>query len=301
MHARRRSTIFLAVLAVMLFLIRWPIDEYVCNPETWHSTRYKMEDGSWVAWRPPADEGVNFFSKVFQGGGGTPAIFAMLGGQRYMVANIIWAYVDVLFHEGKIREMVMPFESVVTLNPDFTEAWSTYGWHLAWNLYYEAGNDKTSQALWLKKGTGVYLRAVKQNPKKPRHYFDVAWLYITRMGDYESALPYLQAVVESKLPNGNYKFEPVPEKYLSNPDQTEYYSEYMWVPRVMGNRLAYAYRKLGILYDDTAYLEKAIATYDRSYQLDPINNVAAKTNADDIRKNLHNPEWRAKELKQEED
>jgi hypothetical protein len=174
MHARHRSAIIGGLLALALFIAHCPLDDYLCNPATWK-------------WRPSRSEGTNFFTSVFNGGGGTPAVFAMFGGQRYMVANIMWTYSDVLFHQGKLKEMVAPMEATVSLNPSLTEAWSTYRWHLAWNLY-GAAEDPIEKQKWLTAGVNVNLRAIKANPDKPVFLFDLAYLYWQREGDYRKAL-----------------------------------------------------------------------------------------------------------------
>ncbi|MHB9132484.1 MAG: tetratricopeptide repeat protein [Armatimonadota bacterium] len=281
MHARDRNAIKLGIFALVLFILHWPLDNSVCNPDTWK-------------YRPPVQEGVDFFGTIFRGGGGTPAIFAMLGGQRYLVANIIWTYSDVLFHQGKPREMVQALEATVTLNPSFTDAWSVYGWHLAWNLHSYT-EDQVEKMVWLKKGEGVYKRAVKNNPLKPQHYFDLAWLYATRTFEYDKALPPLQEVVESRNADGSYQFPPATGKMLKDIGGI---SDRYWVPQKYGNRLAYVYRKMYITTRKKEYLDKAIATYEESKKLDP-NDVAADNNIKELREKGTDPAWLQKQLDSE--
>lgn len=275
MHARYRASVMLCILALVAFLVRWPVDDYTCNPKTWSI-------------RPPEGESTSFFNTVFRGGGGTPAIFAMLGGQRYLVANILWNYSDVLFHQGKSPEMVPALDSCVTLNPSFVEAWSVYGWHLAWNLNSDA-KDLASKKKWLDSGEAVCVRALLANSDKPRPYFDLAWLYIQRVGRYDLALPYLQAVVENKQLHGQQilalddkrvkfvfprpvtKFEPLsPEKKAQTiktglADLTDSY----WDIAIYGRRLAFLYKKLGIIQNNPTYLEQSMATYRLCLANDP--------------------------------
>ncbi|HEY3416625.1 MAG TPA: hypothetical protein VGM23_07055 [Armatimonadota bacterium] len=292
MHARHRTALIAGILALGCFILRWPIENHICNPDAWG---YTTEKGAWVSFRPPISEGENFFNIVFKGGSGTPAIFAMLGGQRYLIANIIWNYADVLFHQGEPFKMVDPFESVVTLNPSFTEAWSVYGWHEAWNLNTYV-TDPALKAKWLDLGESVYQRAVAANPQKPRPYFDLAWLDMQRKGDYEDAVKILEQVVYNK------DFHPITAKELKNPKigDTDIILDLRWLPNVYANRLGYAYKKLAIIKGDPSLLKKAIDTYKYGYALDPKANTAGLTNAKDLEANMNNPQWWKDQQQQEQ-
>jgi hypothetical protein len=297
---RNRSALKLGLLVAVLFLIRWPIDTYMCSPATWHSQTLRDKKGNLQSWRQPGSEnsdGDSFFSVVFTGGGGTPAIFAMLGGQRYLVANILWAYSDVLFHQGKPYDMVRPLEAAVTLNPSFTEAWSVYGWHLAWNLHTYT-NDLAKKAYFLKAGEVVFKRAVEANPEKPKPYFDLAWLYLQRTGAYEKACAPLEAVVYGRDEAGKPLFKAITPDERKREKDLDQIRERKWDPQVMGNRLGYVYKKLGIVTGDREYFTKSIAAYEYAFKLAPYNE-AAKRNADDLRKHMHDDKWLASEKAKE--
>ena len=289
-----RSAWWLGILVVVCFLLRWPIDDYTCNPAVWHSTElfksgpYK---GQVMPWRPAQSEGANFFSSVFRGGGGTPAIFAMMGGQRYLVANILWNYSDVLFHQGKPYDMVYPLESAVSLNPRFIDAWSVYGWHLAWNLNTYT-KDLAKKEKWLNAGESVYKRAVMANPENPRPYFDEAWLYLQRMGDYDKSLVPLQYIVEGKNDDGKPLFQPIIPDDKKKLIETDYEAlhDRKWDPKVFGHRLAYVYKKLGIIHNRKDYFEKAIATYQLCLKIDP-SDVVATSNTNEIKQHMDDQAW----------
>lgn len=285
MHARHRSAIILGILALGLFLVRWPLDDAVSNSNTWK-------------WRPSPTEGADFFTSVFRGGGGTPAVFAMLGGQRYMVANIMWNYSDVLFHKGQLREMVDPLEATVALNPSFTEAWSLYSWHLAWNIY-SSTTDPVEKKKWMDAGIVVAKRAIAANPNVPSHRRDLAYLYSDREGNYRKALAVMQPVVESG------RFKPMPPNMQGTSDQdtssVDYqdpsfngYGENYWDPYFDGHRLGIIYKKLCIFTGDWSYLEKALATYQRCLKYNPKDKSAPKI-IKDLHRNMHNAQWLARQ------
>jgi tetratricopeptide (TPR) repeat protein len=288
MQARHRSAIILLIVALALFIVRWPLDDNVCNPKTW-------------PWRPSPSEGTNFFSSVFRGGGGTPAIFAMLGGQRYVIANIMWNYTDVLFHQGKLFEMIDPYESTVTLDPTFTDAWSTYGWHLAWNIN-SAVVDPVQKAKWLEAGKNVYIRAIRANPKKPNARFDLAWLYQQREGNYRKALNVLEPVVYPRA--GYTAFQPTPATTTQTTSGSSLYGtdENTWDPERIGHDLAALYQKVAIYTGDPTYLQKSIDTYEKCWKLNPQKEQRTPGIIRDLETHEHNNAWvdRAWLVKQQE-
>lgn len=268
MHARHRSAILIGLCVLALFIVRWPINNYISDSKTW-------------PWRPSPTEGTNFFSSVFRGGGGTPAVFAMLGGQRYMISKMMWDYSEVLFHQGKLYEMIYPMDAAVTLNPSFTEVWSTYGWHLAWNIYTST-DDPVEKKKWMDAGINVYVRAIKANPKKPSHRFDLAWLYMQREGNYRKALELLQPVVES----GEFKPEPA---HVSATDQYAI-NEWYWNPQQIGHGLGITYMKLGTFTGDWRYFQKALETYQYCLRIKPDDKTAPAV-IKRLKENMHNEEW----------
>ncbi|MHB0939948.1 MAG: tetratricopeptide repeat protein [Armatimonadota bacterium] len=292
MRMRDRSAVLLIILAVALFAISWPINSRISNPETWHSQKVKDRNGNLKSWRPPRGEGENFFNVIFQGGGGTPAILAMFGGQRYLIANIMWTYSDILFHQSgehpeKIYEMAKALEAVVTLNPSFGEAWSVYGWHLAWNLNADSEN-LVMKDYWLKNGEKVYLRAIEANPDKPMPYFDLAWLYLQRMGNYQEAEKYLKYMYDNFEPLKQDAKKPL----VINPLELDR----KWDPKTVGHRLAYVYKLQGIAYAAAGdpsgweYIQKSIDVYQKCLDVEPTDDTA-KDNLNDLKKHLRDEAW----------
>lgn len=279
MRARHRSALILIVISLALFAVRWPIEEYTCNPKTWK-------------WRPSPADGVNFFSSVFRGGGGTPAIFAMLGGQRNMVASIMWNYSDVLFHKGKLYEMVPAMESTVTLDPTFTEAWSTYSWHLAWNIYSYT-DDPVEKQRWLQAGIVVSKRAIQAAPEIPKHYEDLARLYQERVGNDRKAMEVLEPVVVAQQVNiggKTYHFKPLTPAMKKKYPDAPYITDKYWDTYFVGHRMGIIYMRIGIFTGDWEYIKKAISVYERCLEIDPKDRTAPTVIAR-LKKNMYNEKW----------
>ncbi len=297
MQARHTTTFILILVVAALYVARFPLDNYMCDPTTWRSKTATDFTGNPVIWRPEVQTsaGDNFFTRVFRGGGGTPAIFAMLGGQRYMVANILWNYSDVLFHKGEPFKMIDALESVVTLNPDFTEAWSLYGWHLAWNLHSAVKGNPVLQAYYLRQGEIVYNRAVKANPEKPKPYFDMAWLYITREGNYENARGYLEDVVNS----GKFPVLTAADRQKFAGD-LDVIRERKWDTQIIGHRLAYVYKKLWVITGRKEYYQKAVDVFKKCLAIDPSDKAGVK-NLQTLITHENDAPWIKKQLDDEVD
>jgi tetratricopeptide (TPR) repeat protein len=296
MQARHTTTALLILLVVALFIVRIPLDNYMCDPKSWRSQTETTITGKPLVWRPEqqTSAGDNFFTRIFRGGGGTPAIFAMLGGQRYMVANILWNFTDVLFHKGEPFKMIDPLESVVTLNPTFTEAWSLYGWHVAWNLHTYVGKENAVlKAKYIRDGEEIYRRAVEANPEKPKPYFDMAWLFIMREGNYEAAMPYLQRVVETD----NF---PVitPEDRKRFTGDLDTIRERKWDSQIIGHRLAYVYKKMWIITGHKSFFTKAVDTFKKCLKIDP-NDKSATANMKTLLEHENDAAWLKKQLDDE--
>ena len=310
MKKNLKSTIILLIIVVVIFAVRWPLDDHISNVKTWGANR------------PPLGAGTTFFTSVFRGGGGTPAIFAMLGGQRYMVANILWQYSEILFHRGRLFEMVAPLDAVVTLNPAFADAWSVYGWHLAWNIYAYT-DDPVQKRKWMEAGTNVYIRAIKENPNNPNFRFDLAWLLKEREGNLRKALNLLEPVVFPRagdpvfkprslevLARINKENEEIARKMAEAHEHDEncdhddddghnhddFSSDDSWIPtnqwdpNTIGRLLAIVYRNAAVATGDFSYLEKAIKTYRLLAEINPYDSRSLLI-ADALEGRLGDKEW----------
>jgi tetratricopeptide (TPR) repeat protein len=186
------------------------------------------------------------------------------------------------------------------LNPSFTQAWSVYGWHLAWNLNTYA-TDYILKGKFLLDGEHVYQRAVVANPRKPRPYFDLAWLYLQRIGDYQKAMGPLETVMYGKNAKGEPLFTPLTveeKKPKKGIDFDPMEQDRKWDPYTIGHRLAFVYKKHGVLTHDWSYIEKAAKVYQSCLQYDPKDDIAEKNMAT-LQKNMHNEAWMKKEYNDE--
>ncbi|HUT74687.1 MAG TPA: tetratricopeptide repeat protein [Armatimonadota bacterium] len=185
--------------------------------------------------------------------GGTVALMAMLGGFRPLVSNLLWLKVDEFWHRGGSGywRMVGVLQAICEMDPHFIDAWSTFGWHCAWNIYVDA--PVKDRPKWVQTGIEIYQRGIKFNPDRYDLYKDLAWLYHDKLRDYERAIPAWQET-------------------LKHPD----------APIYVRHMIAHCY-------ENTWQVDKAIATWKECLKEDP-TDVVAKAALDWWRQQTADPE-----------
>jgi hypothetical protein len=132
-------------------------------------------------------------------------VAGLASGFKSQVANLLWMKSDEYWHKGMLTRQNPLMELVVTFDPQFIDAWSTAGWHWAYNIYADietnpkyksnpkAMGDQQEKAV----ATGLdYLRrGSEQNPETYRLWFEHGWTRAEKAGYYdeETAALYRQA------------------------------------------------------------------------------------------------------------
>ena len=119
-------------------------------------------------------------------------VAGLASGFKSQVANLLWMRSDEYWHKGLTTRQVSIMEAVVTFDPQFIEAWSTAGWHWAYNIYADvelSGKYKNNPKLMREKQdtairTGIdYLkRGSEQNPETYRLWFEQAYTRAHKWG-----------------------------------------------------------------------------------------------------------------------
>lgn len=110
-------------------------------------------------------------------------VAGMASGFRSQVANLLWMQQDEYSDKGETQRIVPIMEAVVTLDPQFIDAWSTTGWHWAYNLYADAADptlhpNSTPQQIREKQdraldiGLEYLARGAAANPETYRLWFE---------------------------------------------------------------------------------------------------------------------------------
>lgn len=128
--------------------------------------------------------------------GGTVALMAMMGGFRPVVANLLWLKTDAYWHLGGTGwwRIVPILRTICEMDPHFIDAWSTFAWHCAWNIYHDA--EPQDKPGWIEAGIRVYKRGEYYNPDHYDLFKDEAWLYHDKLNDYDRAIPAWKKVLE---------------------------------------------------------------------------------------------------------
>ncbi len=123
-------------------------------------------------------------------------VAGLASGFKSQVANLLWMKSDEYWHQGLFTRQVPLMEAVVTLDPQFLDAWSTAGWHWAYNIYADIPTNPD----YKKKGEGA-IRAAQQNatdtgedylkrganlnPDTYRLWFEWGWTRAEKAGKYD--------------------------------------------------------------------------------------------------------------------
>lgn len=123
-------------------------------------------------------------------------VAGLASGFKSQVANLLWMKSDEYWHEGLFTRQVPLMEAVVTLDPQFIDAWSTAGWHWAYNIYADIPSNPDNKAKgdgFIRKkqeeavATGIdYLdRGANMNPDTYRLWFEWGWTRAEKAGLYD--------------------------------------------------------------------------------------------------------------------
>ena len=123
-------------------------------------------------------------------------VAGLASGFKSQVANLLWMKSDEYWHQGLFTRQVPLMEAVVTLDPQFIDAWSTAGWHWAYNIYADIptnpDNIKAGPKVIRAKqedavATGLdYLdRGSNLNPDTYRLWFEYGWTRAEKAGYYD--------------------------------------------------------------------------------------------------------------------
>jgi hypothetical protein len=125
----------------------------------------------------------------------------LMSGFKSQVANLLWMKSDEYWDQGLLTRQNPLMEMVVTLDPKFIDAWSTAGWHWAYNIYadiptnphYTSIKPKAKQEMAIRKeqqrdidvGLNYLERGANMNPDTYRLWFEWGWTRAQKAGLYD--------------------------------------------------------------------------------------------------------------------
>lgn len=124
-------------------------------------------------------------------------VAGLASGFKSQVANLLWMKSDEYWHQGLFTRQVPLMEAVVTLDPQFIDAWSTAGWHWAYNIYadiptnadYKKKGEKAIAAAQqdaVDNGLDYLKRGANLNPDRYRLWFEWGWTRAEKAGYYDA-------------------------------------------------------------------------------------------------------------------
>jgi len=190
-------------------------------------------------------------------------VAGLASGFKSQVSNMLWMKSDEYWHKGLFTRQNPIMEAVVTLDPQFVDAWSTAGWHWAYNIYadiptkpqyknmLELVRDRAirkEQKAAIDTGLDYLKRGSEMNPDKYRLWFEQGWTRAEKAGIYdEETLRLFQ--MARKQPDAKLveRQEQVAGKTVTK--------------QVQGMDLIG--RTIGHLYEKTPYIDKALEHYGK--------------------------------------
>lgn len=128
-------------------------------------------------------------------------VAGLASGFKSQVANLLWMKSDEYWHKGMLTRQNPLMEMVVTLDPQFIDAWSTAGWHWAYNIYADIPTSETyknikpaslknktirqKQENAIKTGLDYLSRGANMNPEHYRLWFEWGWTRAEKAGLYD--------------------------------------------------------------------------------------------------------------------
>jgi len=125
----------------------------------------------------------------------------LASGFKSQVANLLWMKSDEYWDQGLLTRQNPLMEMVVTLDPHFIDAWSTAGWHWAYNIYadiptnphYTKIEPESKRNLAIRKeqqrdidvGLNYLERGANMNPETYRLWFEWGWTRAQKAGLYD--------------------------------------------------------------------------------------------------------------------
>lgn len=128
-------------------------------------------------------------------------VTGLFSGFKSQVANLLWMKSDEYWDQGLLTRQNPLMEMVVTLDPHFIDAWSTAGWHWAYNIYADVPTNphythiepeaKRNMAIRVEQqrdidvGLNYLERGANMNPDTYRLWFEWGWTRAQKAGLYD--------------------------------------------------------------------------------------------------------------------
>lgn len=124
----------------------------------------------------------------------------VLSGFSGLAADMLWIEADEYWHKGEWQRAFPLYRTVTWLQPNFIDAWSIGGWHLAYNMYAYT-KDPEMKKYFLEAGINFLKEGILANPNKYQLYFELGWTYFHKAEDYDSAIRYFRRAVKFEHPH----------------------------------------------------------------------------------------------------
>jgi hypothetical protein len=127
-------------------------------------------------------------------------------GFRGMIVDLVWIYIDELWHSSRYYKLPLLYEFVTSVQPEYIDGWVMGGWHMAYNMSLSVPSTpnmspqlrRKIEEKWVYRGLAFLKAGVIMNPENSKIYFEVAWTYYHRLKDFKNAILWFEKTEEQK-------------------------------------------------------------------------------------------------------
>ncbi|HPP11723.1 MAG TPA: hypothetical protein PKW42_03220 [bacterium] len=228
----------------------------------------------------------------------------VLSGFKGLAADLLWLNVEEYWHSGQHYKMLPLLEAVAWLQPTYVTVWAVGGWHMAYNIYVQVGQDesKISEAFQKQQETWsagdrakyeVLVEAVRENKAilqqldKKGKTDELVKDYLSRLEKYQARIAALEEkeadkkLVETvktllEIPRNKIFWYRQGVQFLKkgityNPDKYDLYFELGWTyyHKGMDYPNAVKYLEKAIKHPHPDYVDDVLAhAYEKNGQID---------------------------------
>lgn len=112
------------------------------------------------------------------------------GGLRAPAVAYLWIRANDLKEKGRYYDARQLASLICKLQPRFASVWAFHAWNMAWNISV-ATHTREERWLWVYNGVRLLRdEGIPMNPKALILYKELAWIYLSKMGQYLDNMHY---------------------------------------------------------------------------------------------------------------
>ncbi len=113
-----------------------------------------------------------------------------------LVADALWLIANEYFWNKEYLKLPPLFRTITWIDPHYILVYKIGAWHFAYNLVFVLECSEEKARGFVKSGIDFLKEGIANNPHKFDLYFELGWLYLSKVKNYELAQKYLSEACE---------------------------------------------------------------------------------------------------------